>query len=461
MQSKGLTDISVEVLQIIASYLDQPDYASLRLVSKGIERSLFRAFALKFFDCRVKFMQTDYSLQLLFDMSQSRLGPYLKNIAIGCEILCHISLDDRCINTATELQRFSAINKFNQLCDDQAILLSTGHAQLMLVEVFRNLPHLEVVEICSFSQDLYNPGIGASQIFRETMVDIRSNVIAFTYNKADSASTLSNVLFALGKAGVRPKQLYLDMRITGLPDAAFNIPSFMEKSVLPVLSNLERCDCRVALEQPRPFRTVVPTGKPRPQPLPSYHLQTFLANLSQIKVLHLGAIDGANKYRFFKWLAAPVSTERYDSPLEFKPPSSPSLAKLTELRLSEVEIPFCDLISVVQKSSSTLRKLSLYKVTLITDPDDGWAGPCARLACAGSRLEEVSMQVLYLSVGNNGIGRSRTILRFNGARGFSYAGPNMRKAIGRLVPVAKLGADQNLSFECKHEALTILRCYRC
>ncbi|KAI2462827.1 hypothetical protein F4781DRAFT_418844 [Annulohypoxylon bovei var. microspora] len=432
MAPANLITIPLEVLIEITSYLDTPSYGAVRLTCRGIEAALFRTFAHKYFR-KITFMRTEYSLQALIDISKSRLSSYLQHVVISTQLLS--PKQGFGVRRPPVDVRENGLVKFNRLCSDQVVLLDTSYDQQMLVEAFRNL-NLQVIGIKEHAP-CYVPGrdfsiYGISHIGRESGVDIRHDM-SYHHNdqRKPNASCVLNVLLALGKSGSRPKRFEIESFYSRFDDDAFNIPSFIGKTIFPVLSNLEAIDIRVGSRVMGTF-----PGRligPMPDKLETYHIRKFLSESTQIKHLCLEQFrhfDG-----FFKWLTAPRLNESCGRFLGLEPAQPPAFSQLRELELGWFEVNLHDITAIVKKFSTTLRKLTLHDMGLIlTDPPksnyfDEWPKAVASLARSARCLQEVHFSRIAVEAGI-----VRRKLGFTDDKaGFSYAGPDMEKALGGIV----------------------------
>lgn len=256
MSSPSITTIPLEILIQVASYLDTKDYGAVRQTCRHLEVSLFRTFALKYFS-KIQFMRTEFSLQALVDISESRLSPFLKHVAIGTDIISSLGAfegsarvapryanTNHTMHTNYNIERQIRYNRFSQLAADQEVFISTGQDQQMLIRAFRNL-NLERVCICGPCDNAWDgtsggsffaatTSYGTSQIFRETSVRLVSSMSRTT--RAVEVSTASkcvqSILFALGLSGAKPKRFDVVMNSCASSDQAFHLSSFVDKTVL-------------------------------------------------------------------------------------------------------------------------------------------------------------------------------------------------------------------------------------
>ncbi|KAI1093690.1 hypothetical protein F5B19DRAFT_449377 [Rostrohypoxylon terebratum] len=430
MAPANLTTMPLEVLLEITSYLDAPSHCALRLTCRGIEAALFRTFAQDYFR-KITIMRTEFSLQALVDISESRFGPYLQHVIISTRLL-----SPKRAFTGRRLprnERDHGLVKYNQMCSDQFVLLETSYDQELLVEAFRNL-NLQVIEVSetapSYSPNRFLPIYGTSHIFRETSVDIKlDDISSYSNIRKPNAKCVHNVLFALGKAGARPKRFGIETNYSRFDDESLNIPPFMTKAVWPVLSNLEAIDIRVGARSMASIPMGMPDGSDR---LETYYLRKFLAQSTQIKRLrieHIYHFDG-----FFRWVSASSLDNRSGKFHGLEPAQPPVFTQLQELELGWFQTRFEDIADIVEKFSTTLRKLTLHDLTIILpDPTkqqfEDWPTTIENLAQKCSCLEEVSFSRIAVESGH----MRRYIRLPSGSERFSYVGPDMRKVLGYMV----------------------------
>ncbi|KAI5918438.1 hypothetical protein F4810DRAFT_715431 [Camillea tinctor] len=457
MPSSFLTNIPLEILLQITSYLAIVDYGAVRLTCKQIEDSLFRSFAHTYFQ-KIQFMRTDFSLQALVDLSRSRLAPFLKHLVIGTEILdpslyhTPISADyrrrteGRTDVTPDEVKH----NKFNTLCADQVIFLNSGQDQLMLCEAFANL-NLDVIGIRSPPK--YDPpprdaSLGTSMIHRETSVDLKRVGIYSSWlgdirdsTARSNTSCVHSILCALAKSGLKPKKFENALSDILLGDEAFIIPAFMEKTFLPVLSTFQELDLRV-IGDCRYRQVVAPTGQ-SPYKVETYYLRNFFSHLARLERLHLHV--SADCDGFFNWLGSPPPVGDYTGPLGFEPPGSPVFTYLSELQLTKCVLPIEDMLGIARKFSKTLRKLVLCRL-ILTDGSlrlinhepkvDLWSSFLHKMALIGRNLSEIQ---LYEPAQRSGNLECNLVFSDGGISSyeFRYAGPDMSEELDRLSQKVK------------------------
>ncbi|KAF5506364.1 hypothetical protein CGCS363_v005800 [Colletotrichum siamense] len=392
--------VPIEVLLRISSYLTTPELGNLRLTCKSIEQSLFNTFMREFFTKR-QFMLTEQSLQALVDISNSRLSDCLDHVVIGLDFF--------------DYRRFSPMevaqeNAYRQAYADHRTLVSSGQDVVMLTEAFRNLKNLQTVGIRDYHsrerehRDGYGAtwaSYGATTIRKETGVDLLAKTN--TPEAQEYANKVMITLFtALGNAGARPKTFEMLRRQSCIPnDNAFNLfTNYLKPKVVPVLEGLQTF-ILVANVGSGPNRGIAVPGQPTQKDHNRYdyllcHFLTHLTNIKHIRINFFNARGGVEK--LLKWLSSPSSPSSLSSssaaaasPSKSHPhppsssPSLPSSATLTPpatspmlalppspsfAYLEELNLGFCDvetkaLLDVVRKFAAKLKRLELYRVTLI------------------------------------------------------------------------------------------------
>ncbi|KAI6093252.1 hypothetical protein F4821DRAFT_222517 [Hypoxylon rubiginosum] len=416
----SLLTIPLEILLQTSSYLEVEDFGAFRLTCKYIEDSLFSTFIRHYLNLNERpFSCVEFRLQALIDISKSRLSPYLKHVVIASELLPAVYAPDHIDIDTSDPEDLEAILgdvEFLQQRADQKVFLNTGQYQMMLVEAFCNLNHLEKVVI----QD-------NDQCFRDsTLLDNpggRNGVeYLWSIKRISHASCLQNVLYALGKSGARPKQLDILFSKDFLSDDAFNLPSFMEEAVLPVLANIEA----LYITSPQLRERVVVCPEQKLRKIRTYYTRKFLARLPQIKHLHIHGFYGVDDDYFVEWLSGPTDV-LYDGPRVLQPPASPAFANLYKLELTDCSIYPNDLLALVQKFSTTLRELCLGSMTFFIMPGPSeWPVFAAQLVKAGRHLEKIYFESVTLFMED-----FNTMKKWD----FSYAGNKMEEALHSLADV--------------------------
>ncbi|KAI6093251.1 hypothetical protein F4821DRAFT_222516 [Hypoxylon rubiginosum] len=428
----SITTIPLEILIHITTYvgLKNPtrlytdtttDFGALRLSCKHVEASLFRTFAQRYFD-DVSFNRAESSLRKFVDISKSRLSPYLRHVTIHTEVIPALEVLPQNLDSDTSDPETDIVAdaRYHRRRANQKVFLNTSQDQLMLIDAFRNLSNLEEVIVLGPPPHIFGYIYGAC--FRDEF-GIHNVGLQKVIEQISNASCVQNVLFSLGRSGTRLKRLYVDMGYH-MCDDALNIPSFMEEAVLPVLNHIEAFD----LVLPSSGDSVVIHSKEQKlHEIETYYTRKFLLQVSQVKKLCLTRARGAG---FYNWLSGPTSEKHYNGPRGLEPPVSPAFTNLCELELNDCYgIKTDDFLKIIQKFSSTMRKLCLYRIGFMMFNLDEWPGFLAQLAQASRHIEEISLR--EISVCENGYRPGK--IMFNNGKDFFYAGSNMEEVLGSLV----------------------------
>ena len=146
----SLLSIPVEVLLGITRNLTTPELGSLRRSCKHIESTLFPSFSREFFTKR-QFMFTEFSLQVLVDISKSRMSSRLSHVIFSLQRPSPVSLYVHDMLRRNDWHEHVKSNRLVDDCFGQMTLLNTGQDVEMLVEAFSNMSNLETVGIRDFN----------------------------------------------------------------------------------------------------------------------------------------------------------------------------------------------------------------------------------------------------------------------------------------------------------------------
>ncbi|UZP41875.1 hypothetical protein NXS19_009691 [Fusarium pseudograminearum] len=379
-----LQKVPLEVLLRITYFLTTPELGNLRLTCRSIEQALFITFNNEFFT-RKQFMISETSLQALIDISKNtRVGSNLRKVHFGLDRFAHALQVNG--NNARAIRQI-------QLYDGQFSLLSTGYHRDMLAEAFRNLSNLEDVVIRDFNSNRRSrdgPGkqwtsYGSTTALRETgNRPGQGNGLAWgpDPSTAYGSSIFISVLFALGQANARPKGIeYMSRCKNHLRDYAFNIPSYMEPSVTPVLENLEKLHIDIDLLEGSNFSSHDTAGNP---PSADMMLRVFLLKLKNVKHLRINETHSSvtGPGMLLKWLGSENT-----SPSPASGPS-PEYPQLEELNFGMMNVEAQHLLAVARKFT-TLKRLELHKVTLRRRLPEGHTGAPPRVHMWNKFLEKL------------------------------------------------------------------------
>lgn len=452
-----LLEIPAEILACIADELDIEHYGNLRLANRQIHNYTFPYFAKKFFGRR-KFFRGYLSLSTLLAISESRVSPYLETLILGTELL-EFGAPGDAPNVSKEA--------YYKAYADQTSMLASGWDRDTLIDALRNLPNLKGVGVESFDDrelwdfddnvpvpnSVIDGGYGLKTLLRSLGYEAGRPP-----NQASPVTqwvtAVQTLLGAVARAGARPKSFsitgksvnkcYIPGESLGVDDDAFNIPSFLEQSLLPVLEGLEELDLEVYNRSLYPSPEDSTTCR-------TCHLRRFVGLPRELKKLRIARLTGAmtaienseERGGFWTWLgwspkgkgkavaAAASDAENQDGGSEnddnqqwqwdtipassTNPLVSPqpiSLSHLRELHLAGEDILSENLTRLLNKVAPTLARLDLHDLNLrdrVAELDavandnqdpvdetraevDMWVGLCDRLAAMPmDELREVNI----------------------------------------------------------------------
>ncbi|KAF4975388.1 hypothetical protein FZEAL_7818 [Fusarium zealandicum] len=363
--------LPLEILLRITHRLTTPELGNVRLTCRAIEQALYTTFINEFFT-RKQFMLSQFSLEALIDISKSRLSQHLRKVQIGL---------DRHVNPRT-VPGVTDHRKRGLLAShvEQATLISTGHHRVLLVEAFRNLSNLEEVEIRDFNSSRRTrdgpykhwASYGSTTAYQVNgyRPDQGTRIAAALTPVFEFQNmAFSVVLFALGQAGARPKGLvYMSRNHQQLSDEAFNIASYMEPSVVPVLQGLEKLHVDITQNAELYEAQEPPISRDWAC---DRALRYFLVNSNKMKHLRINNnTANPDMGNLLIWLAQPSSS----SPSALEP--SPSFPDLEEINLGSMFVKAPVILALIRKFAPTLKRLELWKVTLLRDiPEDPHYSP--------------------------------------------------------------------------------------
>lgn len=384
--SRPILKIPLEILLRITHHLTTPDLGNLRLTSQHFYRSLDPTFIKEFFTTK-QFMITDDSLQALIDISKSRLGCHLRRVNLGL---------DRFPDNATRVADQSREARYYQLCANQFTLLQTGHHRDMLAEAFRNLKNMEDVVIRDFNSSkrrregpyAHWRSYGSTTVYEETGVRLTQGAIGVWHSDwmAQYGSQIfAAVLYALGKAEARPKGIESMSRAGNhLRGFAFNIPTYAEPLIHPVLNNLEKLHIDIDVSWGNtPVGIVGNNATPRRAELADPMIRRFLLQCTNLKHLRINERGSGQQGigLLLDWIghdsnapspspSSPSTTPNQASGSSHvvapvtTPVLSPTFSHLEELNLGSVSVEASAVLKIIRKFAKSLKRLELWKVTL-------------------------------------------------------------------------------------------------
>ncbi|RYP79320.1 hypothetical protein DL769_003001 [Monosporascus sp. CRB-8-3] len=414
--SSRLLSMPLEVLLHISSNLTTPDYGVLRCVCKHLEASFFNSFAKEFFSKR-QFMFTEFSLQALVDISRSRLAPSLKYLIISVErpTTTMLTESDVRVRNTGQYERF---NRFKEEFMSHQFLKSTGRDFELLAEALQNLSGLKTVGVRDYSslgrsrdgaEARWN-SYGAPTLYQETGLRPRYNGIP--EQSLYPCHVFQTILRALGKSpNVNAERFEVILRNETLSDQAFYIPRHLEPTLTPVLANLKAL--YLDLDDRLP-----PTRFARGDSVQccySVALMEFLSKLPALEHLRLNfqQYGSAHASELLQWLSTrPNGPEDRSGPAlpdqqTLQAADIPKLPPPVEFtRLTQIDLGFAIvkvhiLVELYKRYRSTLRSISLHKVTLepvTSEPTNRiqkvnlWAQLFNKMSKSGLDLSSISLR---------------------------------------------------------------------
>lgn len=438
----------LEVLLHISSYLTTPEYGMLRRTSKHLEASFFKPFAREFFTKR-QFMLTEFSLQALVDISKSRFADYLSHLIIGLERLRLLSSDPSGQRPQLLVYSTRGEEKYNKYCEaylDQQLLHSTGQDLELLVQALENLPNLVSIGMRDWNAKYRHRdgqyaewrSYGTTTFVQETGVGPINN----TFHKNDDypPHVFRTILRALGRTSKsKPGRFEVILRKVSLSESAFHIPQYLEPTVTPVLANLKT----LFLD----LNDWVPSAGN------SSKLKEFLCKAKSLEHLRLNfqGWDRRNHHlqtepgsylQLLQWLSGDPASFKNSQALSgiAKPPPDPiKFANLNQIDIGFVNIEPHELVKLYTNYKSTLRSISLHRVTFCQSKDEEkknknqWNGFLDEISASGlTLLSAISIsnpsQILYANQKRT----SKLDIKFEGApprMARSWHGSDLEQAV--------------------------------
>ncbi|KHN95644.1 F-box domain, Skp2-like protein [Metarhizium album ARSEF 1941] len=370
-QGRPFQKIPVEVLLRIAYHLPTPALGSLRLTCRSLEQALYTTFVNEFF-VRKQFMIALDSLQALIDISNSRLAHHLRFV--------HIGLDRFSEGIQRPLPDDEKERRFRERYADNFTLWNTGHHRDMLAEAFRNLPNLEGVVIRDVnsqrrSRDGPNAewhSYGYMTVFHDTGVSLSQGMTGiwnsgFPYQYC--SQIFAAVLYALGAAKTKIKGIEILSRNSNhLRDFAFNIPEFLEPSVVPVLQGLEKLHLCIDLSWRSPHLGL-PVHTDLSRDGPDLFIRRFLAHAANLRNLRINEqrTNCAGLLNLIDWM---IDGSSHGTAI--------SMPRLEELSLGTMNIDSRRLLKLIAKFAPSLRSLELWKITMVRPLPPSTPGPAPK-----------------------------------------------------------------------------------
>jgi hypothetical protein len=270
------------------------------------------------------------------------------------------------------LNEFDSIGYHEQPDIRRDVFLNTGAACDLLVDAFSKLPNLRSVGLRDYDGN-GRLRDGERAKWRSYGWSLGGTRERFRQHYAPPDSMLPILLFALGKASVRPTNLEAFLRKRKMPDRSFDL-GCLQIDVAPVLSGLRTLllsldDARTA----NPQQGSKSTGHG--------HLKDFLQHTPLLEHLRLNftghvaiTSEDVGSEGFLRWLGTPIGVASKSGPTPI------ALDHLTTLDLGMLYVTPKTLLRVVSKCAK-LKALSLWKVNLQCFEDRSDNADCLWASC--------------------------------------------------------------------------------
>ncbi|KAI1650634.1 uncharacterized protein F4817DRAFT_326840 [Daldinia loculata] len=420
-------DIPLEVLLQISSYLTTSDYGNLRHVCRRLEVSLLQSFTHEFFTKR-QFMISEFSLGALVDISKSRFAPSLSHLIISIErppIPPSLPVHMQVFSDVEQALRY---NRMREEHMSHQALITTGRDLQLLTEALCNLPNLKTIGLRDFnSSGRYRDGAdntwhayGAPTFLWETNFPLDQP--RFGGRHLDSSLVESRIQYvsyvfltmlrALGKAKEThsPTQLEVILRNCHLPSLAFNVPHYLESTITPFLKDLKTLFLDLG---PASFSTLVINNGGNFQGYLGLTLVTFLSKTTSLEHLRLNFRSCAKDETrdLLQWLIRTpespsgskhqgIEVNKMQEKLP-RIPQTPAFQHLEELEIGMITIEPSLLLNIYKRFKSSLRIISLHKVTFsiesqnqVADRVNLWASFFGQMAKLKFNLSVIRLSFL-------------------------------------------------------------------
>ncbi|GIZ37217.1 hypothetical protein CKM354_000067100 [Cercospora kikuchii] len=360
------TDVSLlglpqELLVRVATFLTTEELNPLRCSCKHIERQLFDTFAREFFTKR-QFMVEHESLEALMGISKHPgLASKLTDVIIDLRILDpNRWLDDRRLRSGHVNHR---------------VLVHTGMARDMLVEVFSNLPNLRTIGLRDYD--------GAGRVREGERACWRPwgwSINRSTLVRCDSSEPiLPLVLRSAGEAQARPTNVEVFLRRRALQADSFQCcHGRLGSDVIPVLKGLKTLMLAISSDGSLSSNFLGGPGSPYDEKnAAETTIRRFLHHTTNLESLRLNfVVDEFLGFRTIDWLGRTGDVLTPNPQIHALPVPPLQLQSLRSLDLGMANATAGGLVRVLSKID--LESFSLWKMTLQTrkkdhTSEDGWS----------------------------------------------------------------------------------------
>ncbi|GAP82549.1 putative F-box domain-containing protein [Rosellinia necatrix] len=421
-----LLDVPLEVLLHITSHLTTPEYGYLRRACKQLEVLLFGAFAKEFFTKR-QFSLTEFSIQALVDISKSRLGPSIEHLIIHLEHPHTAAYADAtsAIRLGVAPRTMVQYNQYYAESVSHTEFITTGLDVEMLSDAVKHLPNLETIGMRDFhsrnrhrDNTVWN-SYGTVTLEKETgyKMELPYPTPSTLRRGPEYASyVFLTILRAVGNgvvSGSNPKLTRMEVLLhtCTFRDLSFKIPDRFDASISSALKRFNVILLDNLSEETGYFHAA-DSGDGTSSVLASgYCLSRFLAKASALQHLRLNfqKYSPQSTERFLLWLAgagqnptgtaantmSSLASANASGSLPTHFPPTPQSWDLKRIDIGMASVTEDVLLSVYKRYKTTLRAISLHKITLLP-PAHTKANLWAHL-CNGMVKGELELEELMLS----------------------------------------------------------------
>ncbi|OCL14004.1 hypothetical protein AOQ84DRAFT_351725 [Glonium stellatum] len=367
----GLTDIPEELIDNICLFLTAKDVSHLRLTCTNIRDKSYHAWATStFWD--MEFMITRTSLQHLIDFSKhEKFGPCIRKLRINTVAIAKNGL---IAISAEPLQKWkpqrlpepsskpsegelvgleererikrSKRRAWNRLMHEQHTLRKQSIDVAMLVEAMRNLPNLEVIEVCHHHEGLDTWGSKEIRELIGMFPPLNPNQRFWWLNSASEshARVFATVLSAIATSGIKLRKFGTTTPVA-MPSGLPLTPNDRSRSPIPR------------------------------QTLSEAHIELLKLAFSQLKELHLNVEIWRDDPKQLSWvmrffnLCPHLEDFRLDGDRGTAPfidyiSQLPPLPKLRVLTFYSANIHSNSVVQLLKNHANSLEKFSLCKTTI-------------------------------------------------------------------------------------------------
>ncbi|KAK5628486.1 hypothetical protein RRF57_004201 [Xylaria bambusicola] len=418
-----LTNVPLEVLLQITSYLTTSEFGCLRSTCRLLEAALHRDFAREFFSKR-QFALVEFSIQALVDISKSRFGPSLTHVIISLEHPLTITTHTNDKEAAVRHNQYYAeyLNHWE--------FTSTGLDVEMLSDAFKYLPNLESRHRDETTWNSY----GCPTFQRKTRIKLGLPTVHNSRGHEYTHHVFLTILRAMANGAVsgwNPNLTRMEVLLhtCRLPDQSFKIPKRLEVGVSLALGKLKTLWLDNLTEE-TPHYVQVTDDQLEPMSTGGFFLSRFLLKTLALEHLRLNfqSYHPRSIEKFLSWVAnAKESSMNSNSmpmdslesaniadslPLHF--PRPPELPKLKVIDIGMAIVQESILLALYKRFKSTLQGVGLHKIVILS-PNGTKTNVWARL-CDNMAKADLQLKMVVLSYIKQSRGTQDAFITFNGSK---------------------------------------------